>query len=87
MVKIMENPIKMDDLGVFPYFWKHPFSIYLQESSQEMTSCLQNSCHGTQASPPKRAIDSGVVLNPISSCSFAWSISCGEKTRHPQKSP
>ena len=20
----MENPIKMDDLGVFPYFWKHP---------------------------------------------------------------
>ena len=30
MVKIMENPIKMDDLGVFPYFWKHPFgfSVY-----------------------------------------------------------
>ena len=24
MVKIMENPIKMDDLGV-PYFWKHPY--------------------------------------------------------------
>ena len=25
MVKIMENPIKMDDLGVFPlFFWKHP---------------------------------------------------------------
>ena len=22
----MENPIKMDDLGVFPYFWKHPFN-------------------------------------------------------------
>ena len=21
---IRENPIKMDDLGVFPYFWKHP---------------------------------------------------------------
>ena len=21
---IMENPIRMDDLGVFPYFWKHP---------------------------------------------------------------
>ena len=21
---IMENPIKSDDLGVFPYFWKHP---------------------------------------------------------------
>ena len=25
MVKIMEDPIKMDDLGVFPYFWKDPF--------------------------------------------------------------
>ena len=22
---IMENPIKMDELGVFPYFWKHPY--------------------------------------------------------------
>ena len=21
----METPIKMDDLGVFPYFWKHPY--------------------------------------------------------------
>ena len=21
---IMENPIKLDDLVVFPYFWKHP---------------------------------------------------------------
>ena len=26
MVKIMENPIKIDDLGGFPYFWKHPYS-------------------------------------------------------------
>ena len=26
MVKIMENPIKMDDLGgKTPYFWKHPY--------------------------------------------------------------
>ena len=24
MVKIMENPNKMDDLGAHPYFWKHP---------------------------------------------------------------
>ena len=22
-------PIKMDDLGVFPYFWKHPYAIYV----------------------------------------------------------
>ena len=30
MVKIMENPIKMDDLGgppAHPYFWKHPYSL------------------------------------------------------------
>ena len=27
MVKIMEKPMnKWDDLGVFPYFWKHPFT-------------------------------------------------------------
>ena len=26
IVKIMENPIKVDDLGVaHPYFWKHPY--------------------------------------------------------------
>ena len=24
MVKLMENPIKMDDLG-YQYFWKHPY--------------------------------------------------------------
>ena len=24
MVKIRENPIKMDDLGVYHFFWKHP---------------------------------------------------------------
>ena len=27
MVKIMENPIKMDDLGVYPYFRKHPYHL------------------------------------------------------------
>ena len=27
MVYLMENPIKMDDLGFFPYFWKHSFAI------------------------------------------------------------
>ena len=26
MVKIMENPIKMDDLG-YPYVWKHPYEL------------------------------------------------------------
>ncbi len=29
MVKIMENPIKMDDLGVKkPYFWKPPYEFF-----------------------------------------------------------
>ncbi len=28
MVKIMEDNIKMDDLGGFPYFWKHPYGDY-----------------------------------------------------------
>ena len=28
----MKNPIKMDDLGVFPYFWKHPYSVILGPS-------------------------------------------------------
>ena len=23
----MENPIKMDDLGKHPYFWKHPYEL------------------------------------------------------------
>ena len=28
MVKIMEDPIKMDDLGgAHPYFWKHPYTL------------------------------------------------------------
>ena len=25
---LIEHPIKMDDLGVFPYFWKHPYNLY-----------------------------------------------------------
>ena len=35
MVKIMENPIKMDDLGVFPYFWKW-FQIFLEFSPRKL---------------------------------------------------
>ncbi len=30
MVKIMKNPIKMDDLGAPHYFWKHPYIIHLK---------------------------------------------------------
>ena len=31
MVKIMESSIKMDDLGGFPYFWKHPYTSILKK--------------------------------------------------------
>ena len=42
MVKIMENPIKMDEFGV-PYFWKHPygnwhFDAFRRESSDSPDS-------------------------------------------------
>ncbi len=30
MVKIMENPIKMDDLGGTTFFWKHPYLPYFK---------------------------------------------------------
>ena len=34
MVKIMENPTKMDDLGGKPhYFWKHPYQLFLNDVS------------------------------------------------------
>ena len=38
MVKIMENPIKMDDLGVFRfshYSWKHPYDHHEMFSDSE----------------------------------------------------
>ncbi len=34
---IMENPIKMDDLGGFPYFWKHPYNTQLKKSKKMKT--------------------------------------------------
>ena len=34
VMKIMENPMnKWDGLGVFPYFWKHPFVFVLKHCS------------------------------------------------------
>ena len=37
MVKIMEILINMDDLGVFPYFWKHPNGEEKLGDSQSLT--------------------------------------------------
>ncbi len=43
MVQIMENPIKMDDLGVFPYFWKRPYlSTNLETTRNFMPQWVKN---------------------------------------------
>ena len=41
---IMENPIKMDDLGVFPYFWKHPTASVLPLLSPPIVSSSLQIC-------------------------------------------
>ncbi len=43
MVKIMETPIKMDDLGVFPYFWKHPIKACKAYALLDFFKLLQKS--------------------------------------------
>ena len=35
MVKKMEHPIKMDDLGVYPYFRKHPHESFLSKKKRK----------------------------------------------------
>ena len=51
MVKIMENLIKMDDLGETHYFWKHPYTIWrgpLPSSVDEFSGPLINQdIHGS----------------------------------------
>ena len=43
---IMENPIKIDDLGVYPYFWKHPYTDYLRRLAfARITPVSPPSCH------------------------------------------
>ena len=44
MVYFMENPIEMDDLEVFPYFWKHPYP-----------GC-ENDCSSRSSQPSKQAV-------------------------------
>ena len=48
MVKIMENPINMIDLGVFPYFWvnTHIIAISVVNTSRislDLSSCVDRS--------------------------------------------
>ena len=47
---IMENPSKIYDLGVFPYFWKHPFSgkMLIQTAPFLNSSRLPTEHHVTQ---------------------------------------
>ena len=42
----MENPIKMDDLGVFPYFW---FNTHLQAIARTFS----------QGTPPENELENG----------------------------
>jgi len=48
MVKIMENPTKMDDLGVFPYFRRHPYLPYPM-----LTQEARMKLHGSQDGLPE----------------------------------
>ena len=41
MAKMMENPIKMDDLGGKPYFWKHPKKPKLGNYIRHQDWCTQ----------------------------------------------
>ena len=40
MVNIMENPIKMDDLGGTPYFWKHPYACHTCSNYTVICMCF-----------------------------------------------
>ena len=44
MVKIMETPIKMEDLGAHPYFWKHPYqwNAHPKGNLSQVASLCQN---------------------------------------------
>ena len=57
---VMENPIKMDDLGVFPYFWKHPnlpswpdfcWSVFGDKKSQFINHVTQLGLHSSGWGP------------------------------------
>ena len=63
MVKIMENPIKMDDLGGKPhYFWKHPCPSL---SSSDHENYLFSHNHGNGKWPHYRgnSLNSGPILH------------------------
>ena len=57
MVKIMENPIKMDDLGAFPFFWKHPylFDKKRRKGPFNLWILLSEGPKGILAGPPPKA--------------------------------
>ena len=39
---IMENPIKIDDLGGYHYFWKHPYDDFLDNKLTDESSRLHD---------------------------------------------
>ncbi len=38
----MENPIKIDDLGGYHYFWKHPYDDFLDNKLTDESSRLHD---------------------------------------------
>ena len=65
MVKIMETPIKIDDLGV-PLFWKHPFVNPLK-----MTPTLSSSKHRLEKHLQQQAANPAhepILAVPLSFC-------------------
>ena len=62
---IMEDPIKMDDLEVFPYFWKHPFGALLRKSHTVGIPIRSVPPGGAMVMSPAKA---GLSLFSISLC-------------------
>ena len=78
-----ENPIKMDNLGVFPYFWKHPSLIDFNPHSKQQNfkprisestalnplTSLGGSCQLLSDSYPRRLVSPlSRVVGPLPNC-------------------
>ena len=64
---MMENPMKMDDLRVYHYFWKHPFvgwnhTVVFLHSNQEYGDRPQESCPKKWFSHPRKLLAAVVTF-------------------------
>ena len=65
MVKIMENLIKMDDLGVFPYFWKHPCDLWVMDFQKGLHPLKLTSYFAPENRPKLPPKGNGLVFQPV----------------------